>query len=129
MIRVRRWIAESGCVTRCVISPGILGFVTYMGQRRGHITDEATSEFISGINTGINLQEGDPRLVLRTEILGQKGRKSSDTLYWGVHQVLASTIKAWNQYLLGNKVKLRAIRYASLSEKFPEFLTDKEVPA
>lgn len=127
--RVREWISIVGSSRHRVITPGILGFVAYMGQRRGGITDEATLEFVDGVMSGVDLKGDDPRLVLRTAILGQKGRKSSDPLYWGNHQVLASTIKAWNQYLMGNAVKLRTIRYASLSEKYPAFLTEREVPA
>ena len=127
--RIREWISVVGSAPNRVITPGILGFVSYMGQRRGGITDEATTEFVEGIMRGTDLKGGDPRLVLRSAILSQKGRKSSDPLYWGNYQVLASTIKTWNQYLLGNAVKLRTIRYASLSEKYPAFLTEREVPA
>ena len=86
---------------------------TYLLWREVGKENEATREFLSGLITGANLIEGDPRLVLRTMIMNtakKKGRR-----YPMEH--LALFLKTWNLYVSG--VTNRQIMAWRKDEKMP----------
>lgn len=124
--RVRDFVAAAGNY-KPVISTLPAAFATYMGTRAASLDEAYRDDFLTGIGKGIDLKAGDPRLVLRNELLRQKSRPSHDPMRWGSMQLQACTIKAWNAWLLGNSVNLRAIRWASAKEKFPTFLKEGDV--
>lgn len=104
---------------RAVIQPSVSGFVRWHTNR---INPEKSSVFFAGLATGIGLDQGDPILLLR-EGLRNAQTASKKIIGMDSKYVLAITIKAWNGFIKGQK--MRCLRWRSdgpQPEKFPEFI-------
>lgn len=77
---------------------GTVAAVAWLGSR-GHGLDKAY-EFVHGLTTGLNLQEGDPRYALRNIFLGVKSGGRTRDYQWA----MACTTSAWNAFVRGQKL-------------------------
>ena len=81
-------------------------------------TEGELNTFWEDLETGVNLEQGDPVLTLRETLLRDKGNKHYNKL-----ALVAMVIKAWNQRQRGKSIKdLRWRTTGVHSEPFPQIL-------
>lgn len=102
---------------RGIIQPSVAGFVRWYTAR----TDlDLSDQFFAHLATGVGLDAGNPVLLLREGLLNFRvspKAKGMDARY-----ILAITIKAWNHFKRGTKLKtLRWRTEGSNPENFPTF--------
>jgi len=96
------------------IAPAILAFVYYQAVK---IDPAKAMRFLAGAATGENLSSGDPILALRNRLLNDR-REATGHLRRV--EVLIGTIKAWNEYLNGRRIRKIQMGLRQ-GESFPEF--------
>lgn len=103
---------------RAVSLSSVAGFVRWHTYRRERVLSD---RFFEAMASGVGLEKGDPVLLLREGLINARAtgakRKGLDP-----HYILAITIKAWNAFVRGHKVKtLRWRGDGPAAESFPEF--------
>lgn len=78
--------------------PRIRGGLYYIFARSDA---ESADEFFSQLNSGANLLEGSPVLILRNTLTAQQGKQARLKSNWRV----AVTIKAWNAFQGGDSIQ------------------------
>lgn len=98
-----------------IIPPSPVGAVLYLGSVDG-TRAKMVDTFVAGLRTGVNLDEGDPRLALRTSVANlrarQSGSKAMDLSY-----TFHITTRAWNAYVDGRTLTMT--RYAKNRKNKP----------
>ena len=95
-------------------------------DRRVNESNELNDEFWNGLWLGVDLVEGDPRLLLRNRVL-QHQNSVKQTGKLSPIDLRAITIKAWNSFIEGRTLKfLRWTQVGSAREGFPA-ITNQEI--
>ena len=91
-----------------IIPPSMIGAVIHIGSGRSKTPEdsEVLMWFLSGIQTGANLDENDPPFALRTRLLAEKQSQVKSTRFY---QRMLLTM-AWNRAVRGEQMTLRHLR-------------------
>lgn len=106
--------------SRCV--PSVQGFVhAYTSEKYDR---EMADSFMQDLNDGASLAATSPIFVLRRRLVDENGKGRLESAH-----VLALTIKAWNAWIDGSKLKNLVWRTGgAVPEEFPRFNADRPTP-